>query len=200
MEQARSSRERVIDVARAAFLQKGYGATTILAVAEEAGVSAETIYKVFGGKAGLVRAIYERGLQGRGAAPAEKRSNAMSAIEEDPSALVDKWGAFVAEISPLAAPVALLVRAAASTEPELATLLHDIDRARLTRMTVNARVLARRGFLRRGVSIADAAAIMWTYTAPELYDLLVVRQGWSPKKLGVWVADALKAALLLKRS
>ena len=37
---------------------------------------------------------------------------------------------------------------------------------------------------------------MWAYTAPELYDLLVLQQRWSPKELGAFVGAALEAALL----
>jgi AcrR family transcriptional regulator len=186
----------VIDIARAVFLEKGYGATTIAAIAERAGVSVETIYKAFGGKPGLIRAVHERGLEGRGAVPAETRSDSTSSNEEDPNALVDKWGALVAEVSPLAAPILLLVRTAAAEDDELASLLREIDEARLSRMKKNANVLKRRGFLRKGVTVDAAAEIMWAYTAPELYDLLVVRRGWSPETLGAFVSTALKAALL----
>jgi AcrR family transcriptional regulator len=186
----------VIDVARSEFLEKGYAATTILGIAQRAGVSVETVYKAFRGKAGLVRAIHQRGLEGRGATPAETRSDAMSADETDPRSLIDRWGAFVAEVSPLVSPILLLVRSAAVTEPELASLVREIDEARLTRMTTNARVLARRRFLRKGVSVEQAAEIMWAYTSPDLYDLLVVRRHWSSEALGAFVAEGLKAALL----
>jgi hypothetical protein len=63
-------------------------------------------------------------------------------------------------------------------------------------MQQNARVLARRGFLRAGVTIDRAAQIMWAYSSPELYDLFVVRRGWTPLQLGEFVASALAAALL----
>lgn len=195
-ELARATRERLVDVARSMFLEKGYGATTVVAIAERAGVSVETIYKSFGGKPGLVRAIHQRGLEGGAATPAEGRSDAMSATEVNPRAIVKTWGAFVTEVSPLVSPIHLLIRSAAASEPELQALLDEIDAARLSRMKKNARVLERRGFLRNGVSLGEAAEIMWAYTAPELYDLLVVRRGWSPKELGEFVAEALEAALL----
>jgi DNA-binding MarR family transcriptional regulator len=195
-EQARATRERVIDVARSVFLENGYGPTTVQAVAAKAGVSVETIYKGFGGKPGLVRAIQERGLEGRGPRPAESRSNEVSAREEDPRVIVKRWGDFVVEISPIVSPMHLLIRSAAASEPELASLLREIDDARLARMTQNARMLEDRGFLRPEVSVDEAAEIMWGYTAPELYELLVVRRGWSPRDLGTFVAEALEAALL----
>jgi AcrR family transcriptional regulator len=196
LEQAHRSREAIVEVARRAFLERGYAATTIGAVARGAGVSVETVYKGFGGKAGLVRALYERGLAGRGDTPATERSDAMSARESDPHAIVRAWGTFIAEVSPLVSPILLLVRAAAATDAELAALLRDSDDQRLARMRQNARKLAERGFLRKGTTVERAAEIMWGYASAELYDLFVLRRGWSPEQLGEFVADALAAALL----
>ena len=196
MEQAQRNRENIIEVARRAFLERGYAATTINAIAQEAGVSIETIYKSFGGKAGLVRAIYERGLAGRGDTPAPERSDAMSAREADPRAILRHWGALTAEVSPLVSPILQLVRSAATTDPELAELLSESDAQRLTRMRRNARVLVDRRFLRKGVTAERAAEILWAYTSPELYDLFVMRRGWTPERFGEFVASALTAALL----
>ena len=196
MEQAQRNRENIIEVARRAFLERGYAATTINAIAQEAGVSIETIYKSFGGKAGLVRAIYERGLAGRGDRPAPERSDAMSAREADPRAILRHWGALTAEVSPLVSPILQLVRSAATTDPELAELLSESDAQRLTRMRRNARVLVDRRFLRKGVTAERAAEILWAYTSPELYDLFVMRRGWTPERFGEFVASALTAALL----
>ncbi len=53
----RRSQEAVLEAAQRRFLRAGYGATTIAAIAADAAVSVETIYKAFGGKRGLVRAI-----------------------------------------------------------------------------------------------------------------------------------------------
>jgi AcrR family transcriptional regulator len=196
LEQARRSREAVLDVARSAFMKDGYANTTIAAIARTAGVSVETVYKSFGGKAGLVRALYERGLAGRGPRPAPDRSDAMSAREPDGRAIVRNWGVLMAEVSPLVSPILLLVRSAAEADAELASLLRESDELRLTRMRQNAGVLAERGFLREGVTVEKAAEVMWTYTAPELYELLVVRRGWTPEELGAFAARALEAALL----
>ena len=56
-EQARQTRAAVVEAARRLFLRDGFAATTIAAIAAQAQVSVETIYKAFGGKPGLVRAI-----------------------------------------------------------------------------------------------------------------------------------------------
>ena len=198
--EAHRSYDAIVDAARAAFEGSGYAAVTVAGIARAAGVSVETIYKRFGGKPGLVRAIYERGLAGRGVVPAPRRSDAISDREDDPYAIVQQWGAFAAEVSPLAAPIMLLVRSAAATEPSLAAVIVDANAQRLTRMRHNARKLAKRGFLRPGVSAARAADVLWTLVAPEFYELLVVRRGWSPAQFGRFVAEVMAATLLPTRS
>lgn len=196
LEQARRTREHVLEVARAAFLARGYGTTTLAAIAREARVSVETIQKAFGGKAGLVKAICERGLAGRGERPARERSDAISAAETDPREIARSWGRLTAEVSPLVSPVVLLVRDGAASDPALGELLRQLDQARLARMTQNAEVLHRRGFLRRGISVERAGQILWALSSPEMYDLFVVRRGWSPEELGAFVAEAIVGALL----
>jgi len=44
-------------------------------------------------------------------------------------------------------------------------------------MTVNARALNQAGHLRAGLTVAQAADILWTYSSPELYELLALRRG-----------------------
>lgn len=47
-EQARQKRRAVLEAARRLFLDGGYGGTTVAAIAGEAGVFVETVYKTFG--------------------------------------------------------------------------------------------------------------------------------------------------------
>ena len=194
--EARRAHDRIIEMAQRRFIKDGYGPTTISAVAEDAGVSVDTIYKSFGGKPGLIRAMAARALLGSGRVPAEERSDELQARESDPRKLIARWGAFVTEIAPLAAPIMLLVRDAAGSHPELRPLLDEVHADRLRRMTVNAKRFAAAGHLRHGVTVADAANVMWTYTSSELYELLVLRRSMPLKTFGRFVADAMIAALL----
>jgi hypothetical protein len=100
------------------------------------------------------------------------------------------------EVAPRVAPVLLLVRDAAASDPELARLQAEMDAARLTRMTHNARTLLKGGHLRRGINLDEAADVLWTYSSPELYEMLVVRRGWEVERYGRFIADAMIAALL----
>ena len=194
--QAARTQSTVLDVSRRQFLEHGYAATTVAQVAAEAGTSVETVYKAFGGKSGLVRALWERGLDGRGAVPAPERSDLMSSNETDPVGVLRAWGAFTTELMPDVAPVMLLVRGAAATDPDMAALLAEAEAQRRTRMRRNARLLQRRGWLRAGVGLGRATDVLWTYSSPELYDLLVLKSGWSVKRYGEFIGNALIAALL----
>ena len=195
-EQARQTRAAVTSTAQHLFLRDGFAATTISAVAAGAGVSAETIYKAFGGKPGLVRAICEEALGGEGPVPAETRSDDLQASEPDPRKVIQGWGRLSAEVAPRVSPILLLLRTAAFTDPEMASLRAEIEASRLTRMTRNARTLADGGHLRAGITAEHAGEIMWTYSSPELYELLVVNRRWPPQEYGTFIADAMIAALL----
>jgi AcrR family transcriptional regulator len=195
-EQARLTRHAIIAAARQRFLTDGYTATTIASIAADADASPDTIYKSFGGKAGLLRALCQDALTGTGPVPAEQRSDAMQAAESDPRQMLRGLGTLTTEVAPRIAPLLLLLACAAETDTAVAQLRADLDAARLTRMTQVAQTLAAKTQLRPGLSIQEAAEIMWTYSSPELYGLLVLSRGWSPERYGQFVGETLVDALL----
>lgn len=194
-ERATQQRAATLEVARRLFLQNGYATTTVDAVAEASGISAATIYKSYGGKVGLIGTLCEQAMAGAGPVPAEERSNAVRAAG-DPHAIVGAWGRLAAEVSPRVSPLVLLLRAAADHDPEAAALYADVDNQRLVRMADNARALSEAGHLRDGVTVADAADLLWFCTSPETYDLLVVRRRWTLDRFGQFVTDTIAGSLL----
>ena len=195
-ERARQTRDQITGIAKEMFLADGYADTTVAAIAAAAHVSVETIYKGFGGKPGLVRAIIEKGLAGEGPVPAEQRSDHIRDTEPDPRKILAAAGAFTAEIAPRVAPIFLLARDAAVGDPEIAATLEEISAARLERMTVNAHGLATAGHLRPGITVGQAADIMWAINSPELFELLVLHRGWTYERYGQLIAQVLTSTLL----
>jgi len=193
---AQRRRAAIVESASRLFLRGGYVGTTIAKIAEDAGVSEETVYKAFGNKIALVRAIRDRALAGTGPVHAERRSDRMQARENDPHRIIRGWGVLTMEVAPRVAPVLLLLRQAAASDRELAKLQAEMDAARLTRMTNNAQTLLKGGHMRPGIDLDEAADVLWTYSSPELYELFVVRRGWTVERYGRFVADAMIAALL----
>jgi AcrR family transcriptional regulator len=196
-EAAEEARKRVLAQSRELFLTGGYGRTTIAAIARAAGVSKESVYKGFGGKPGIVQAIYEQSLLGAGGPPAEDRSDRAQTTVTDPRELMEQFGRFITEVSPIGSPVFLLIRdAAASGDPDMAALLLDVDDARYARMLHNARQVLGRGFLRADLSDEEVADVMFTCTSAELYENLVLKRGWSAERYGRFIARTLAANLL----
>ena len=195
-DRADRAREEVVDAGSRLFLAQGFAATTVTAIAQASRVSEETVYKAFGNKIALVRAIRDQALAGAGPVHAERRSDRLQTSEDDPRTIIRGWGVLTMEVAPRVAPVLLLVREAAASDPELARLQAEMDAARLTRMTHNARTLLKGRHLRSGITLEAAADVLWTYSSPELYELLVIRRGWSPERYGHFIADAMVSALL----
>ena len=194
--QAQQNHAAVLDAARRLFLADGYASTTVPAIARTAGVSVETVYKAFGNKSGLLRAVAEAALAGPGPTTTEQRSDAMRARETDPYTIVREWANFAAEVTPRGAPVILVMRSAAATSPDVADLLARLDDERMHRMGEQAAFLRQHGHLRPGVTEAEARDVMWAYTDPRLYELLVLRQQWPLERFRDFLARALTAALL----
>jgi AcrR family transcriptional regulator len=197
-EQARRSREEVLRAAREMFLAKGYAATTVPAVAQAAGVSAQNVYKAFGNKPGLLKGVFDFSIADDDQPVSMLQRSALTQIRDEPDARrkLALYGQFVAEVSPRHVPIQLLARAAATNDPGAAEIWQQLCAERLHGMTLFGQALADAGHLRPGVSGDDARDLLWVCNSPETYDLLVNQRRWTPDRYGAWIADSLTAALL----
>jgi AcrR family transcriptional regulator len=184
----------VVAVARQRFLTDGFAATTIAAVAADAGVSVESVYKGFGSKAGLLREVWDRSLAGSGPSHAERRSDASSRAAADGEEIIRNWAQLTAEVGAVADPIYQVVERAAHSDPEAARLHEQIEAQRAARMDHNAGYLVDGGHLRDGVTRAQARDVLLLYTT--FHDRLVSQAGWTPDELIAFVERGLRAHLL----
>src|SRR3954452_4265842 len=114
-EQARRTRATTLAAARRLFLSHGYSATTIAAVAQAAEVSSQQVYKTFGNKAGLVKALFDVAIAGDDEPVAMVQRESLTNVreEQDPRKKLRLYADFVAGTAPRHVPIQLLVRAAA---------------------------------------------------------------------------------------
>ncbi len=193
---AQESRAAVLRAALARFLEQGYSSTTIAQVAGDADVSVETVYKTFGNKAGLLKAVFDVAVAGDDEpVPMVERDDIQRVIAEPDAArkLALYFDHFV-DTMPRTAPVQLLVRDAAATNDDARAVWQQLRREQLEAMTQFARDLDATGQLR--VPATTARDLLWTYHSLELYELLVLERGWSRKRYRAFLLDALVAALL----
>jgi AcrR family transcriptional regulator len=197
-EQARQTREAILDAAGALFREHGYARTTVTAVAEAAGVSVETVYKAFGNKAQLLKGVFDVAIVGDHSTVPMLQRDMVGRIEAepDPRRKLEMYGDHLAQAGPRAGPVQLLVRAAGGGDAEVAAVWNQMTKERLIGMTEFARRLYEGKHLRADVTLEEARDVLWTYNSVELYDLLVLQRGWTPERYGAWVARALASALL----
>jgi AcrR family transcriptional regulator len=198
-EQAAQTRRDIVTAAGTLFRERGYG-VSMTAIAHEAGVAVETVYRVFGSKSGLFRAVVETLLAGgasRAELPVEERPAIRAIIEEpDPHRQVALYAATQPGIHRRAGPVLRALRDAKATDPELAHLWADLEAWRLEGQGRFVAMLAQRGALRLDLSVLEATDIVWTLCSLAVYDLLVLDRSWTAEQYEAWLATALTKSLL----
>lgn len=195
---ARQTRGRILAEAHRLFSERGYAATSMAEVARAAGVALDTVYASVGRKPALMRLLVERAISGEDAAvPAEQRDYVREIrAEPDPARKLAIYAAAIRRIHPRLAPLVRAVQAAAPAHPEVARTWREISQRRAGNMRLLAAHLAETGALRPGLSVEEAADVIWATNAPETYLLLVGERGWTPERFEAWLADAWRRLLL----
>ncbi|HJU01968.1 MAG TPA: helix-turn-helix domain-containing protein [Actinomycetes bacterium] len=196
--QAQARRRAVVVAARALFERDGFRLTTITAVAERAGVSAESIYKGFGTKAALAKAVFDFVIAGDDEPlPVWRRAEADAVrAEPDVRRKILLYTGGLAERQQRSAKVQILIRDGGHTDETLVAVWQQLLEERLTGMTMLGRHLLGSGQLREGIELDEVRDVLWTYTAVELYELLVLARGWSLDRYADWIGEAITAALI----
>jgi AcrR family transcriptional regulator len=160
----------------------------------------ETIYRAFGSKAALLKAVVEAAVAGgaaRAALPVEQRPAIQAVIKEtDPRRQLELYAATQPGIHARLGPLFRILAAAAADDPELAEVWTQLEDQRLAGLRRFAQLLADRGALAPGLSVDEARDLLWTFNSHAVHDLLVVQRGWSPERYRDWLAATLAHALL----
>jgi AcrR family transcriptional regulator len=199
-EQAAQTRQDILGAAGKLFREEGYTATSMVRVATEAGVVVETIYRSFGSKAGLFRAVMEAVLAGgaaRGDVAVEHRPAIRAVIDEpDPRRQIALYVATQPGIHRRAGPLLRALRDGMATDRELRVVWDEMEAWRLDGQGRFVALLANKGALRRGLSVEQARDVVWTLCSLAVHDLLVVERGWTAERYQEWLTDALTCELL----
>ena len=169
-------------------------------IAAEAGVVVETIYRAFGSKAGLFKAVIDATVAGgstRAHMPVEERPAIRAVIEEqDPRRQLELYAATQPGIHRRSGPLLRALLGAAAADPELKVLWDEVEAGRLAGQGRLAGLLAERGSLREGLSVEDARDVIWTLCSLAVHDMLVVTRAWTSERYQSWLATVLARELL----
>jgi AcrR family transcriptional regulator len=198
--QAARTRRDIIDAARTLFEENGYAGTTLAAVASQADVVVETIYRSFDGKAGLLEEVIQAAVAGgadRAEHPVTERPAIRAVIEEpDARKKIALHSATQPGIHARSGPLLRALREAAAADENLHQVQERLEEQRLNGMYQYAQDLVETGQTRRDLSQDEIRDVLWTITSIEVHDRLVIQRGWSAENYVEWLTDTIVRLLL----
>ena len=196
--QARQTRLQIAEAARSLFMERGYGGTTIEAIAEKAGVAPETVYASFKNKRNVLSFLFDISIGGDDEdIRLLDRPDPQAVLKEtDQRRQLNLFARDITKILHRAAPIFEILRIAGKTEPEIAELVQRLLRERMANMSMVAKSVVANGPLRKGLNRMRAAELIWAMTSPELYLLFIRDRGWTDEQYTQWLMDTLIQLLL----
>jgi AcrR family transcriptional regulator len=196
--QAETTRAQILESAGKLFERHGYAATTMAAVAADAGVALKTVYVAFETKSGLLRALWHLRLRGDQEELAVQDRDWHREVLDEPDA-VRKLRLTARNSRAVKERVGVLfdvIRGAATTDTDVAALWSRIEAEfHGVQRTIVESIAAGRG-LRRGLDVDRGADLLWTLNHPDVWRLLVRERGWTPEEWEQWFGDTAIAQLL----
>jgi AcrR family transcriptional regulator len=175
-QQAQLTKDRIAAAARRLFAEHGYSATSIDAIAAEAGVAVRTVYAAFGAKREILSAICERWLE-----EARARELADQALS-------------ITDTQERLRAAAHWLRNLYEHGFDVVTILDTaFDEDEETRKMLRAKLAGRNHVMER--LTADMPHIQPVYralAAPGVYRELVVETGWTGEQFETWVTSVLR--------
>ena len=197
-EQAAATRLEILEAAQRLFERQGYAATTMAAIAAEAGVAAKTVYLAFETKSGILRALWNLLLRGdEDDIPIAERDWYQETLEEPDPERQLRLNARNSRAGKLrVGATGEAIRAAAPIDPEIEALWQRIQTNYHENQRAIVESLDRKGALKPGLDLDRATDILWTINHPAVWQLLVRDRGWTPEDYEQWTADAACSQLL----
>ena len=197
-EQARQTRRAILDAAARLFVDPGYAATRLTAVAAEAGVAVQTLYAVFGSKRQLLSELVDVTIAGDDTPVAMPDRAFVAEIRALPGARarLARYARQLTEIHERQAQVMLALAGAATADADAAAVWRKNLEDRQRGMTMFAADLAATGELREDLPAGRIADILWLAQDVRNYDRLVRERGWTPDEFQQWYVDTVAGAIL----
>ena len=177
-QRAQHTRARICDAAKKLFLAQGFTATTITDIARAAGVAHQTVYFVFGSKAGLLAAILDTEIVGDlDAVPLLERPHIRRIAQlPDPIRRLQRVVTVSCDITQRLAPLYEIVRSGAA-DGDVRDLLDRHEQQRWNTLHAFAAMLDKE--LSTDLDLDEAADRLYALLSHDVYWLLVHRRHWS---------------------
>ncbi len=196
--QAAATRQGILEAAQRLFEHQGYAATTMAAIAAEAGVALKTVYVVFATKSGVLRALWHLLLRGDEAdVPIEQRPWYRAVLEQqDPERQLRLNARNSRTVKQRAGALLGVIRDVAALDPDIAELWRLIQADFYATQRPIVEALHAKQALHPDLDVTRATDVLWTLNHPDVWQLLVRERGWTADAYEQWFGDAACAQLL----
>jgi AcrR family transcriptional regulator len=189
-EQARRTRRRILEAARQSFRDRGYAATTLAEVAGEAAVAEPTVRAVFKTKPNLLAEVIRLVIGGDQTKPRERRLFEELLDADDPDELVTRLAEYAETLHRRSWDVLEIAAGAGGADPAIAELLEGWRRTRHAEQREIARRLDQLGALPTNTNVERVSDLLWLYTSPEVFRMLVIERRWPAQQYRAWLRYA----------
>ncbi len=188
--QALQTRRLIVDAATKLFLERGYGVTTIDAIAAEAGVAVSTVYAIFKNKRAFLKEIRSAFLDQAHTREIHEEARR----QQDPERRLEMIAHQSRRQWEFGGSMIAIHEGAAAVDLEAAAEVREAQDGR--RRMLTRFVEEMKDALRPDLDAGRAAAILLALCQPAVYRELVEEAGWSPDEYEAWLFEALKEQLL----
>ena len=194
--QARQTRQTIVSAASELFTRDGFGATTIDAIAEEAGVSRKTVFTAAGGKIELLKLALDWAIAGDDEPVAVADRPEVGAATGPGSERVLRGSARCLPRSTRELALVQAMELAATADPAARSLFEDVQGQRRNASRDVVHRVVDLNALKSGLTAEEATDLAWLFSDPALYNRLVRSRGWSPERFADWLGEAMCRELL----
>jgi TetR/AcrR family transcriptional regulator, regulator of autoinduction and epiphytic fitness len=197
-EQARATRREILDAAGRLFVGSGYAATTLTAVAAEAGVSVQTVYATFTSKRQLLSDLVDTTIAGDDEEVSLPERPFVAEIRALPDARdkLARYATHLAEVHAREADVMIALAGAATADEDAAAIWRKNRDDRRAGMVLFAADLAATGAVRPDVTAEQVADVLWLAMDFRAYDWLVRERGWPVARYVDWYVTSVAGSVL----
>jgi TetR/AcrR family transcriptional regulator, regulator of autoinduction and epiphytic fitness len=197
--QVHATQLRIIEAAKALFIEHGYPATTLEAIAGAADTSLPTLYRLFPSKRALLKAVLDITFGGdaQPIAFGDRPDVRAARAQPDPIALIQAFARIGRDFMERSSAIMHVLATAAQVDPDAAQLLEDIRRQRHTGQSRIVAGLAALGALDPELRFSDATDITYAVLSPDVHRILTTERGWTPAQYEQWLNRSL--GMLLQR-
>jgi|SRR5579884_91620 len=199
LRRSQATRGRILEAATRLFLRDGYLATTMAAIAAEAGVAVQSLYLRFGSKLAILSDALDVAVVGdEQPVPLLERPwvQQLVAAADGPTA-VRLFVAQTRRICERTYPLYAVLRAAAASEA--GDLLAENHRQRYAGVHAVAELLSQKRGFASALGMDKAADLLYALATEDNYGLLVAERGWTADDWEAWCGDAVTGMLFPMR-